>query len=349
MNNFSYSTKELTDIVGYVNLGMDTEKINNDIKSIGITGASGFLGLHLISQLVEIQTISKIKCFIRSKETFNNRKSLFELNFNEDKLEFHFEFNEENTKDLSVFIHSAAQVHNIKKLSGLYLDNVELTKKVVEQVSCPIIYISTLSIYASSNVNGFHLPQPCEPSENHLLYGGYAQSKWLGEYLISQRTDSKIIRLGLLTPSSINPVIQKNEFFSLFLQLLKNHPYYPEDIETSLVDISPVDLAANKIIEAMNSHQKYSHIANKKSTSILDFINVLNLKPVTKKYWEENTEKLKRIEKILLSYAYFKSHSLKKYPEYFNIDLFQTTEHNWGGEIVVSNLNQYIQKIYEKV
>jgi len=349
MTKFSYSTKELSDILVKINPHMDAGNFSTNIQSIGLTGASGFLGLHLISQLVELPSVLRIRCFIRSKETFSKRKKMFGLKFNEDKLEFLFEFNESNTKDLSVFIHSAAQVHNIKKLSTLYGDNVDLTAKVIEQVACPIVYISTLSVYASSNIQGLHFPQPCEPSKEHLLYGGYAQSKWLGEHLSSQRNDAKIIRLGLLTPSIIHSTIQGNEFFCIVLKLLKNFPYCPNEFENSLVDISPVDLAVKEIIKAIYSDKKYFHIANKNPTSITDIIHILNIKPIDELSWHKYTEKLNRIEKILLNYAYFKSNSLKKYFAYLNIDLFQTTGHNWGGEIVVTNLHQYIWDIHEKV
>jgi thioester reductase-like protein len=344
MNNFSYSTKELANMIGKIQVG----KVNSyptKVEKIGLTGASGFLGMHLIEQLVQDKNISKIKCFIRSKDTFNIRKSLFNLNFSEEKLDFHFDFNEKNTQDLDLFIHSAAQVHNIKKLSGLWADNVELTKKVVEQVCCPIAYISTLSVYASSNMQGVHTPHPCEISDEHVIYGGYAQSKWLGEYLMQQRKDTKIIRLGLLTPSTVKPILQENEFFSLFLKLSKDFSYYPEGFEESLIDISPIDLASKEIIGNLHLENKYVHIANMNGTSIKNFIQSLDLKEITLDDWKKHIDGLKKTEKILLSYAYFKSQSLKEYPNYFNIDLFQTTGHNWCGSIFMSEVDKYILNV----
>ncbi len=347
MNKFSYSTKELANIVGNLDINQFYNK--NEIANIGISGASGFLGMHLIQKLVAIKNIKKIKCFIRSEKVFKERKELFKLEFNEDKLEFCFEINSENTKDLDIFIHSAAQVHNIKNLGGLYKDNVELTKKVVKEVACPILYISTLSIYASSNQFGNHLPISCNASEEHLLYGGYAQSKWIGEYLVEQRSDSRIVRFGLLTPSNEQPILQENEFFSLFLKLLKDFPYYPENFEESFIDISPINLASDELVSAIFSENKYTHIANSKATSIKEFVKALELKPVSFDIWNEYINRLKKSEKILLSYAYFKSESLKSHPNYFNIDLFQTTGHNWNGKIKLDNIHNYIKKAYEKI
>jgi len=347
MNNFSYSTKELANLIGDLNTPIENNK--SEIKSVGLTGASGFLGMHLIQHLVSIDSIVGIKCFIRSKNTFDERKKLFQLDFNEEKLEFCFEINSENTQDLDVFIHSAAQVHNIKNLAGLYKDNVELTQKVVEEVVCPIIYISTLSVFASSNKLGIHLPIECESSTEHILYGGYAQSKWIGEYLVEKRKDSRIIRLGLLTPSTNKPILQENEFFSLFLKLSKDFPYYPQNFEESFIDISPIDIASDKVINAVFDKSRYTHIANSKGTSIKVFIETLNLKPITFEQWEIYLNTLKKTERTLLSYAYFKSQSLNQYPKYFNIDLFQTTGHNWVGSINIDNINEYIGNIYEKI
>lgn len=348
MNNFSYSTKELTQFVENVHMvkqDLSVKKINK----IGLTGASGFLGLHLISNLLNDPSIIKIKCFIRSKETFSKRKKLFNLKFSEDKLEFYFDFNEENTKDLDLFVHSAAQVHNIKKLSGLFSDNVLLTKKVVDTVQCPIVYISTLSVYASSNIQGGHTPVPCNISDEHIIYGGYAQSKWLGEYLMEKRKDTKIIRLGLLTPSTVEPQLQENEFLSLFLNLTKDFPFYPENFEDSFIDLSPIDLVSKEIIKSFSNDEKYIHIANKQGTSIKKFIEACNLTATSQEDWNKHLNSLKKTEKLLMSFAYFKSSSLKDYHNYFNIDLFQTTGHNWSGSINLINTNNYIQNIYEKV
>lgn len=352
-NNFISTTQMLSEMVQPISHTLIKNKnsflSNNKIEHIGITGASGFLGLHLLDHLTKNKQVKSISCFIRSKEMFNHRKNQFQLNFSEEKLKFYFDINKENTTELSQLIHCAAEVDNIKSLNLLWKNNIEYTDYIYNNANCPITYISTLSIFASSNIYGDHNPLSNPPSQSHQIYGGYAQSKWLGEFLGKDLKDFKIARLGLLTPNTKNPTISHNEFFTKFIHLQKIFPYYPTHFENSFVDITPVNLAVEQIIQFISSDEKIIHIANCKPTSNSTFIQHFNLFPMDNHAWKLAINKFSKIDYTLLFFAYHKSLAIKNYMKHFNIDLFQTTGHNWNGSIQTPDLIKYLAEIYEKV
>ena len=344
--SFTTNTKNLSLLVDSNNPLNYRNNLNNNSNKpliIGISGASGFLGLHLISQLIKDSDVIKIKCFIRNRNKFNQKKMEFNLNFSEEKIEFHEDINYNNFKNITNFIHSAAQMHSLKNTPQLWNDNVELTKKFLNITDSKFHYISSLSIFASSNRKS--TIDYCKPLENHLIYGGYAQTKWISEYLTSQHPSHQILRLGLLTPSHTNPSFQKHEFFYLFIKLMKNLEIHPRNYEEAFVDISPVDEVAKIISKEIKSNTKIIHIANQKSTSLSEILEKLNTTPVDIKTWNERIKNLRKTEQVLLKYAFFKSEALKQYFHYYNVDLFQSTGHTWNGNITSDIMCKYLENI----
>lgn len=346
--NFIASTKELSSLV-------ESEIYNNNLNTsassfmktdsiiIGISGASGFLGLHLIEQLVKDPQVKKIKCFIRNRNKFNAKKKEFQLNFLEDKLEFYEDLKPESFADITNFIHSAAQLHSLKNVKQLWEPNVLLTQQLLKLVKGRFHYISTLSLFASSNKQS--KTQYCLPDKDHLLYGGYAQSKWISEYLTGSYSDHQILRLGLLTPSHHNPVFQSHEFFYLFIKLMKTLGIHPEKYEEAFVDMSPVDDVAKIIASEIKGDKTIVHIANKNSTSLSSILKEMDTKPVSREIWNETINSLKKTEQVLLNYTFFKTEALKEYFQYYNIDLFQSTGHYWHGNIACDTMSQCLGNV----
>jgi nonribosomal peptide synthetase DhbF len=92
--------------------------------------------------------------------------------------------------------HCAAEVNNVKPLEELISVNVEgafnfplfflglnplgLRNILVFCRSGKTLhYISTLSVFVSSNLEGGHMLESELDSSVHTVYGGYAQSKWV--------------------------------------------------------------------------------------------------------------------------------------------------------------------------
>lgn len=339
------NTLELSKLAPTVNFNsLSTQSPNSLI--IGLSGASGFLGLHLLNELSKDKRIKEIKCFIRNIDKYYEKKKEFNLFFNENKITLINIMKKEDFENINYFIHNAAHLNSLMNYQQLWDDNVLLTSNILSLIKCKIQYISTLSVFASSNQQGFHDCNAVPINENFNIIGGYAQTKFISEYLVSQYSDFQIIRLGLLTPSTINPHFQKHEFMYKFIEILKQIKKYPENFEEAFVDLSPVDIVAKIICkEIFSPTSQYFHIANKKSTSLSEIIGLTQCKEVSLNEWEESIKKYKKTIQILLNYAFFKTKSIEKYPQYYNIDLFQTTNHDWNGQIDDIMIDKYISLV----
>src|SRR6476646_10940641 len=109
-----------------------------------ITGAGGFLSLHLIEQMSNYHIVALAR----------NRKKFEELaNYYQIKLPL-LEFIEkdilsltrEDTQGIDLIIHNAGRIHNLKKLPYFIRDNVEASQHLIN-FQIPTVYTSTLSVF----------------------------------------------------------------------------------------------------------------------------------------------------------------------------------------------------------
>lgn len=349
------NSKELMEMlpaINYFNMTAKPAIFNNEIL---VTGGAGFVGIHLLKQLVESKKFSQIYTIVRDITKLKKQAQYFQLNtsfLNEVKVIEGdlLNLSIDSFPNVQYIIHSAAQIHCIKTLKQLWNNNVLTTQKIAEIYQYnDLSFISTLSVFVSSNKSGQHLPITLdEDNELYELYGGYAQSKYIAEKII-ERIQGKIIRLGLITGST-QYAIFPDDFFTQIVKLLNEIKTYPTNYKQAYVDLTPVDLACTQIINNLNREDKIIHIANKNSTPLSDFLDCLNLKAVPNEIWLKKIAFYNNLEQILLKYAFFKDEMLKAHFNYFNIDLFQSTDHNYAilNEFEISNktlLKNYIEKI----
>ena len=370
--------------------------MNKTPKSIMITGANGFLAQQLISKLISLVEVETIYCLVRDISNFSlSHSKIHPIKYL--GLES-FELNNHDIDDYlnktDCFIHCAAQVHNIKSVNSLYQSNINFSYQILNKIkdmklSLSFHLISTLSVYASS-ANGLDKYEHNQfekedapnqliiPNDNHKIIGGYAQSKWLSEYLFSN-TNAHIIRLGLLTPDYHNPKFNENEFLTMLTQLIiktgaipfESDEEYYHISKNTLVDITPVNFAAQFISDLISSRYQtpykektipsISHIANHISMSLFQMTNIIqeysNIKLFNfrKDKWFEHLNELglSTIEKKLLEQTFFRNEVSQSNYKYFNIDLFQSSLYNWSqsnkaGDLPTSPhiFHQYLKEHY---
>lgn len=347
--------------------------MNKTPKTIMLTGANGFLSSYLIPYLCSLDEVETIYCLVRNSSNFDSSHSKVKVVPYIGSESFQLDNHSLDSLLLKTdcFIHCAAKVHNIKNIHSLYDANVELSYLILQKIkhlklSLSFHLISTLSVFASSSnhidnylKDSFHQEfvknKQINPSEDYSIIGGYAQTKWLSEYLYS-KTNAHIIRLGLLTPSYDNPVFNPNEFFTMLINLINKVGIVPHETKKAfenntkniLVDITPVDFAAKFISKLISSkyqfpyqvnNQNYiSHIANHNPLSLFQMVNIIDehniikLFKTRKEEWEDKISELKlgSIEKKLLTHTFFRETLLESDLKYFNIDLFQTSLYNWS-------------------
>ncbi|KAM9995185.1 hypothetical protein ACTFIY_001378 [Dictyostelium cf. discoideum] len=273
---------------------------SNNILITGVTGFIGFnIFKNIINSNENEFKDSKFYLLVRNIEKINeilNKLNLKDSNriiiLKGDIGKINFDLNQLEyeklclNSNISTIIHCAAKVDmnlpfdemikdNIKSIYYLldFINNLINNEKHGNFKFSKIHYISTLSTILSNskywkkekttNATLYNLNQSinCD-SDDEIIYGGYAQSKWLSEYIISNlNLDEKLV---IHRPAMICPtIVDKNDlttttttttsiYYSNYLnklfdtcRKLNYYPLLPESIKT---DITPIDEFVNNFI-----------------------------------------------------------------------------------------------------
>lgn len=364
--------KELKEKIDFLIKNSQTveEKVKSSLtekKYIILTGANGFLGVYLTNELLKknkniifLIRNDKQKKFIQYLLDNENFK-IFNINKKIKKEELLFFSYEENDLNkiincysLELIIHCAAQLNNLYSLSQLYDSNVKLTFKLFEKFShIPFHYISTLSVFASSEYYKYDdkkrrvlINEKTDITEE--LYGGYAQTKFMSDYLISKyHQQGFVYRLDLITPPFHKNLFTENELKNHFdkslLKIVVNNPFKKNKkiYKNILVSMNPVDMCAKKIITSIFLNKKHTNIANiiGNDISLYDIIKSLeNNRKIQKNH---NVLLNEKINYIVYKNTFYKNYlnnlSNKKKEKLFNLNLFQTTGFKWKSLYLTNN------------
>jgi len=274
-------------------------------KNILLTGSTGFLGIHILRELIEKKY--SIYCLIRKK---NNQDAKDRIN----KIYNHYfegeiaskihiiEIDRDfNTSILNNYIlkfeaviHSAAIVSHFGKQKDFDEINVGFTKNLVDfcqKHKKHFFYISTMS------VSGIDFDKHKIFTENDSYFGQninenqYIKSKFLAEQTvlktIKNKNNATIFRVGNLTHRLADGFWQIDANKNASYKKLKTFltiKCIPEDLLDLEIEMTPVDLSAKAIVlllELNISNNKIYHIFNHnkiKLSEIVKFYNEENLK-----------------------------------------------------------------------
>lgn len=298
------------------------EKIGDRLKfsNIMITGATGFLGIHILYDLLK-NTNTNIYCLIRDKNGIDGKTRLI------NKIKFYFDKDQSeliNSIDKRIFIikgdigqknlgidyniykelgykidaliHSAAIVNHYGKKEIFNLVNVEGTKNVIafcKEFHIKLNHISTISISADFiadkiNEETFY--------ENSLYIGQpyskniYIKTKFESEYLIwkEKNTDLNftIYRMGNISARSFDGKFQENDYQNAFLNRMISFcklGAISEELLNYEFDMSPVDYCSKFVTESMqynSSYNKVFHVLNNNKITLKNILKALNIKDV---------------------------------------------------------------------
>ncbi|MHB1404429.1 MAG: non-ribosomal peptide synthetase family protein [Desulfitobacteriaceae bacterium] len=280
-----------------------------DIGNVLLTGATGFLGIHLLKEVLE-QSRSEIYCLVRGSNVQQRLHDLINFYFpafphvyfkrikvlSGDITAKNFGLTQDGyhslAKQVQTVIHSAALVDHYGQYTNFETVNVEGTSEVINfclRFNKKLNHISTVSVSGNFKID-YNKPEAVF-KENDFFIGQdyksnvYIQSKFDAENQIfkaqRQGLQATIFRVGILTGRysdghfQIN--IEKNAFYRR-LKSLFTLRVVPTSFSGQSLELTPVDYCAQAIIKIVNVNQTNGlafHIFNNEKISTDDFLRIL--------------------------------------------------------------------------
>lgn len=272
-------------------------------KHVLLTGAAGFLGAYLLTQLLKCDSTITVHCLLRPgnsntlidrvkhtltqyhlNDTDLHRVCVYEGDIARDRLGL----SEENYLELSTKIdsiyHCAAAVNHIYAYGMLrqanVLGTIELIKLATNSKKKSIHYVSALDVaLIKHNVSDF-----TEEKEAALLEMGYIQTKWVAEYLLEKAASLLNLSIGIYRPGNIIGDLKKGimnpatNHFSMLTKGCIQLGYAPQS--SFLVEMTPVDIIAKSIVELSRSatpnNPAVYNLHNSTHISWEEYVKILN-------------------------------------------------------------------------
>lgn len=284
-------------------------------KNILLTGATGFLGSHILDEFMKNET-GKIYCIVREKNGKDCTQRLREI------LNFYFEDKYDDEignriipitaditdyeklkdgiskiiNDISFVINSAACVKHhgdtnfFKKIN---VDSAYAIAKLCYEKKLKLIHISTVSVsgnaFETSNYNlkkskGFTFDETCF-YKNQNLENVYVCTKFKAEQIVLdymiKGLQANIVRIGNLTNRYSDLKFQYNAEDNAFANRIKtliSLKIFPENNKDMYLEFTPVDVTAEAIIKIMqyfNTRHNMFHLYDNKHVCIKRFFEIL--------------------------------------------------------------------------
>lgn len=192
-----------------------SRKPQSELRTVVLTGATGFLGKALLRRLEQDERVAKIHCIaVRQPQnlqgTFKSTKvSLHQGDLAAPRLGLSESAAETIFADASVIIHNGADVSFLKPYATLRAANVGSTRELVQMAlphRIPIHYVSTAGvaqftgrkIVAEESVGGI------KPRADAVgIGGGYATTKWASEALLEKASRDFRLPVTVHRPTNV--------------------------------------------------------------------------------------------------------------------------------------------------
>ena len=297
----------------FINVEIKNKIFNFNLSNILLTGATGFLGTHILKELILNPNIDNIYCLVREKnnktpaqriekiiniffeqnikELANKKIKIVNGNFIYDNLNLSITDYNNLLQKITTVIHCGAKVKHFGKYDDFYNSNVLATKNIIEfckKSSANLAYISTLSVGGlckkNENIildeNKINIKQ--EFKNQVYMYTKHQAECEILNSINNNEINAKIFRLGNIMPRLSDGLFQSNYRDNAFIckiHTLINNNIITKNLENYQFDLSPVDLCAQAIIKLIeiNNEQTIYHIYNNNKLSLKEFFNLANI------------------------------------------------------------------------
>lgn len=331
INTYSLEKREVLDITNEINFKKKGEDL---LKTLLITGVTGFLGAHILNNLLEM-TSANIFCLVRGKnesESISRLKSVLEFYFGE-KYYIKFEhrihiLNGDITnptlisnsleydslgETIDAVFHPAGVVRHFGEFEEFEKINVLGTENIIrfcKRFDIEMHHISTLSVTGKEILQSKRIDF-CEHNVDkgqdfgdnlYVLSKHIAEKKILNE--VKNGLKAVIYRVGNLTGRSNDAKFQinknENAFYSITNALL-HLGVIPSILQDFDLEFTPVDLcslAISKLALNTSSNKMIYHIYNDNFIVFKDFLTFLKQNGMKVDLYYENIENRSFLEYI---------------------------------------------------
>ncbi|MEU9419270.1 amino acid adenylation domain-containing protein [Streptomyces sp. NPDC048272] len=268
-------------------------------RRVFLTGATGYLGLHLIEQLLR-RTDAEVVCLCRARdeehalERLKEGFDLYEIDVADqihrvraivgDLAEPRLGLTQEQWDELAattdVIYHNGALVNFVYPYSALKAANVGGTQRVLE-LACTTRLKAVHHVSTIDTLLATHMPRPFLENDAPLqsavgVPAGYTGSKWVAEKVVDEARRRGIpvtvFRPGLILGHTKNGATQTIDYLLVALRgflPMRVLPDYPR-----IFDVVPVDYVASAIVHISGKREAidgFYHLFNPEPVPLLTF------------------------------------------------------------------------------
>ncbi|WP_413565385.1 amino acid adenylation domain-containing protein [Bacillus sp. 3P20] len=280
-------------------------------SGVFLTGATGFLGIHLLERLLRT-TQGHIICLVRGNKQYtgeewlkqvflqyfpkdidlieqaSDRLSIVAGDLTKERFGLTYDIYEDIKKRTEHIFHAAAKTDHFGQFNEFKEFNINGTKRILEFAgdNKKLHYISTMSV-AGHVAKGEEERVFTEEDffiEQEIDDNVYVKSKFLAEHEVMQAVARKevnatIYRIGLITGRHVDGCVQLNlrkNAFANTLETIYHLGAVSEEIVGQLLDVSPVDLCSEAILKLASSYSNKPvfHIYNPYKINIQKMFNL---------------------------------------------------------------------------
>jgi thioester reductase-like protein len=274
-------------------------------KRIFLTGATGFLGVYLLQELLE-RTNANIYCLVRAfdrisaTERLKNNLERYSLwnkaiasriipvvgDLSKPMLGIDADSFEDLTQAIDTIYHSAATLNYVYPYSTLKAANVLGTQEVL-RLAClgktkPVHYVSSVAVFENAVYAGKVVSEQDSFDHWQGISLGYSQTKWVAEKLVKIAGERglpvSIYRPPLIAGHSKTGVSNTDDFICLMLKGCIQMGSFPN--LDYLLDMSPVDYVSQSIVYLSQQRESIGqafHLQHPQPVQLNKIVRLLHL------------------------------------------------------------------------
>lgn len=272
------------------------------MRCVLLTGATGFLGVHLLAELLNTDAETKVFCLVRASDKEHGLRRIaeqaekYQLTFDTGRISvlcgdinaIRLGLSEEEWERCALeaqqILHASAHVNHIEGYAT-FRESAQGMKEIIRLAGTHhpklIQFISSIAGCARKVGDEFSIFEYEDfLDDGEHVYGGYGQSKWVQETYLKRAHQHGIpyviYRFGELSGSSRTGLGQHDDMLHRLLQM-RLAIGCREKIANDVLDMLPVDFAASLVVGTGKAPELWNKIVHATHSKPYSFANLYRL------------------------------------------------------------------------